>query len=222
MIVRDQWGIIIQHPVSKSSGGDSARSTGLMALFGSTEDLNLIKEFEVPKGSGLLTRHPWDYTDDCFTRDQALPLIAGLWAAKEFEITKRVFWSHAKRGFFCQNYRTQFTRVNKGFFGRDPLSPSHIGHLILCAKMYWLYPILPFCYLWLFFDILWATKVKPDMEQNQLISMLVVYDMLWLWAWLHPAWQKPILSYWCGWRDQCQIAEFMIKGIERKLYPLKD
>lgn len=212
-IVRDQWKIIIQHPEDKNSGGDSSRSVGLMALFGSGLDRSLTREFEIKPG--YLTRHPVHYPEgDCFTRDQLICLTAGLWAGGHIDICRRVFWAHLKRGFFCQNYKTQFTRVNKGFFGRDPLSPSHIGHLILCGKVYWAYWFLLISYPWVILDIIWATKINPEMEQNQTVSMCVVYDLVWLWAFLSKDWEQSIRRYWQNWRDQKEIGDVMVDGIK--------
>lgn len=59
MIVRDNLGVIVQHRRKEpeyKDGGDSARSTGLMALTGSKEDIKILHHFEI--GHGLLNRHP--------------------------------------------------------------------------------------------------------------------------------------------------------------------
>ena len=225
MIVRDNQGFIVQHPITESSGGDTARSTGMMALFGSRLDMDLLLKLEKPPGSGLLSRHPKFYSNDCFTRDQMLPVVGALGLSKHPEkkaLVKRVFYSHLKRGFFSQNYMKQFaekdgTRVNKGFFGRDPLSPSHIGHLILSAKIYWAYIFLPFCYLWILLDIFYHAKVNPRAEPNQLIAMLMTYDLMWLWVLLHPNWKRSLELYWCNWRDQKEIYDYIVKGITKEL-----
>jgi hypothetical protein len=223
MIVRDEAGIIIQHPLDKNSGGDSARSCGMMAISYSAKDLGLMWKFEKPQLSGKLSRHPLHYPNDSFTRDQLLPTIAGIHASGDLKLARRVFWSHAKRGFFCQNYMEQFPdkhgfRRNKGFFGRDPLSPSHIGHLILCAELYWLYPfVFLFGLPWLICETVYHAKCTPRGEPNQLISMLKTYDLVWLWVYLHPNWRTCIRDYWSGWRDQKEIAEQIIDGIEHDL-----
>lgn len=228
MLVRDRdIGAIIQHPLDKNSGGDSARSTGMMALFGSLEDQSILGRFEVPPLSGMLCRHPllWPKTDD-FTRDQLICFVAGLWKTKRTDLARRVFWSHAKRGFFCQNYMEQFPnaktqiREDKGFFGRDPLSPSHVGFLILCARMWWLYPFLLIALPWFLIDLWYATKERPREEQNQIIAMASVYGCLKLWAQWHPCWDRPIWDYWCSpqsWRDQNELGIYIIKAISRSL-----
>jgi len=223
MVIRDDLGIILQHPIDANSGGDSSRTTGLMSLFGSTIDQQIVHLFEVPNKSGLLTRHPSHYSNNCFTRDQAICLLAGIWKSGNYQLARRVFWSHAKRGFFCQNYMEQFanakTRVreNKGFFGRDPLSPSHIGYLIICARLWFLYPFLLIAFPWFLIDLWYFTRIAPRQEQNQIVCMAKVYGCLKLWAKWHPNWEGSFLSYFGGWRDQIEIAFFINRAISEEL-----
>ena len=225
MIVRDHiLEAIIQHPIDSNSGGDSSRSTGLMALFGSQYDQEIVGRFEVPPMSGMLCRHPalWPRTDD-FSRDQLICLMAGNWKAKNYELVRRVFWKHARRGFFCQNYMEQFPnaktkiRENKGFFGRDPLSPSHVGFLILCGRIWFLYPFLLIAFPWFLIDLWYFTKVAPRQEQNQIVCMAKVYGCLKLWASWHPNWENSFLDYFGGWRDQVQLAHFINAEISNEL-----
>ena len=225
MILRDGLiHAIIQHPEDKNSGGDSSRTTGLMALFDSKFDQEIVSRFEVPPMSGMLCRHPmlWSRTDD-FTRDQAICLLAGIWKSGNYKLARRVFWSHAKRGFFCQNYMEQFAnektgiRANKGFFGRDPLSPSHVGYLIICARLWFLYPFLLVAFPWFLIDLWYFTKAAPRQEQNQIICMAYVYSCLNLWAKWHPNWDGAIYKYFCGWRDSYEVYLMINEGIKRKL-----
>lgn len=226
MIVRDSLNIICQHDPNNPSycdGGDSARSTGIMATFGSLLDQKNLWYFEEPHGSGLLTRHPTQYGNDDFTRDQLLPMMSGLQVYDPSGVARRVFWAQARRLFFCQNYMEQFPssggmkRRDKGFFGRDPLSPSHIGFMILCAEIWYLYPFLLIAIPWFILDLFFATKVRPRMEQNQIVCMAKVYGLLGLWTKWHPNWKASLHDYWSGWRDQKEIAEFIIQGIQREL-----
>lgn len=227
MIKRDEHKIICQHNPNDPSymeGGDSARSTGMMALFGSKLDQQLLEWFEKPYKSGLLSRHPFQYGTDDFTRDQLLPMMAGLSEAQETALARRVFWAHAKRLFMCQNYMEQFPsldgglkRKDKGWFGRDPLSPSHVGFIILCARLWYLYPFLLIAYPWFILDCYFATKVRPRVEQNQTIAMAKVFKLLGLWTKWHPNWRGSLIEYWGGWRDQKALGEFIIQGIEKEL-----
>lgn len=215
MLVRDKNCIVLQMPLAEHSGGDSSRTTGMLALCGSGIDQMCLPLFEVPKNSGLLTRHPDYYDTQCFTRDQLLCFMAGVWRAQMRPLAKRIFWTHAKRLFFCQNQLEQFTRKDKGWFGRDPLGPQHIGMLILCARIYWLYPFLLIAFPVMLLDIIWATKVRPDMEQNQIIAMCFVYDLIWLYTFLHPTWAQEVRKYWSNWRQMPEVADLLIKTINR-------
>ena len=230
MIVRDTYiEAVIQHPVfdEKSAAGDSARTTGMLALFGSELDQLIQLDFEEPSNSGLLTRHPIWYDDSCFTRDQLIPFVCSLTKRDYYKsFIRRIFWSHAKRLFFCQNYMTQFPdpktgeRVNKGFFGRDPLSPSHIGMLILASKLYIFYPFLLLAIPWFYLDLFYFTKVAPRQEQNQIIAMSMVYGKIELWTKWHPNWKQSILDYWAApfsWRDQIEVGQIIIEGIEKEI-----
>lgn len=225
MIQRDLEGFVLQHPIDKNSGGDTSRTTGMLAMFGSRIDRELLLKHEKPKGSGLLCRHPKFYSDDDFTRDQMLPIIGALYQCQHPDhkaLAKRIFWSRFKCGFLAQNYMNQFpekdgVRKNKGLFGRDPLSPSHIGMLILAGEQYWLFWLLPFCYVWAMIDIFYHAKVVPRNEPNQLIAVCMTYDLLWLWVAAHPNWKKSIEIYWCGWRDQKEIYEYIVSGVLKEL-----
>lgn len=213
--MRDGLEIVIQHPRHKDEGGDSSRTTGMMALFGSVKDKCVLHLFE-PNGDGILVRHPSHYDHKCFTRDQLLPFVAGLWSACKTDIARRVFWSHAKRFFFCQNTHDQFTRKRKTLIG-DPLTPDHIGHLILCANLWPLYPFLLISYPWLILNIFWHTKIDSKHEQNQTIAMAWVAGLIGLWAKWHPNWKGSINNYWSGWRDQKEIADIIIRYIDHRL-----
>lgn len=227
MLYRDSKNIILQTPIDANSGGDSARTTGMLALFDSPVDQFILAEFEKPENSGLLTRHPDYYDDSCFTRDQLTCFAGGLWRAGKWSkaillLAKRVFYSHLKRGFWCQNYRTQFTKVNKGFFGRDPMSPSDIGHLIIAAQIWWAYPFLFLSYPFLILDIIYHAKVAPREEPNQLIAKCTTHNMLWLWVWLHPNWEWSINDYWNGWRNMPEVSQKIIEGIKLELLKNED
>lgn len=98
MDYRDRYGLLVDET---KDGGDSAHFAGLAAIFGSCEPLDEYEVFD-----GILARHPYDYPQNNynnFTADQLCPLVAGLHTQKQLDVSKRVFWSHAKRGFFCQN-----------------------------------------------------------------------------------------------------------------------
>ena len=216
MLKRDNLGIIVQHShdPSYSDGGDSSNRTALLALSGSKIDSFVLPLFVQ---DGLGRRHPSQapYDDPrSWTRDQLIPTIAALAGTKQ---AKDLFWSHAKRLFICQNSHN-IELIPKKWYQRDILSPSHVGHLILSARIYQLYSILPIYYLFLLLDLVWNTKAQPKEEQNQFISMLVIAGKPWLKLYkkMHPSYQDNLYSYWCGWRDQKEIADAIISKVEKE------
>lgn len=222
MIKRDQHGIICQHNPADATymdGGDSSHRTGIMATCGSEQDQALIWSFINLEGEGCRHPHQRYYCDPrSWTRDQLIPTMAALRAGNYMIDAKKVFMSHLKRGFLCQN-KLNIHLEPKAWYDRDILSPSHIGHLILCAKVYPLYPFLIFSWMWMLLDLIWTTKVTPTKESNQPIMMFLTAGKLWIKAfnWLQPDWRDTVRAYWGGWRDQSEIGETLIKTIEESL-----
>jgi hypothetical protein len=219
--------IIVQHDRTKpdyADGGDSAARSGIMAMAGSQVDRLVLGLFE--QESGVLVRHPKQtpYNDPrSFTRDQLLQYIAGftqpyLRGVMSTTIPRRVFWSRLKAGFLCQNTNDLFLNPQP-WYKRDILTPSHIGHLIQAAKLYYLYPFLIISYTWLLLDILWSTMVKPYDESNQIVAMCSVAGTwaLKLYCGLHPDWKRPLIGYWSGWRDQEEIGKAIIIYIQGRI-----
>lgn len=200
MIYRDSHGLIVQPDYNyedywnHTDAGDTASRTGIMALCGSdTDRLLLLIMASLP-----LSRHPYDEkwsNPKLMSRDQLICLAAG------FSIIplqmKQVGW----------------------FINSDILTPSHKAHLKRCNKeeMSWLFQKISD--LWLFCDMIWSTKVNPDLEQNQLICMLIVRGKPWakLYTKLYPDFRAHLVQYWDSWRKQPEIAHRMIDKIEEIL-----
>lgn len=173
---------------------------------------------------------PWNNTKN-FSRDQLIPLVAGLSALGDKYPAKRVFWSHARRLFFCQNFERDYpcstkypwphTFTNdKGmketrlFDFADPLMPDHIWHLIKCARIYYLYPFALIGIPWLVLSIFFHGR-SSHKEHNQMVSMVKVQGK---WAiklfkrWT-PTWKEDLREYW-GSRNEIEYAEMIIKDLE--------
>lgn len=182
---------------------DSARLAGLMVLFRWPIPVDLSKYVvlrkaayltdiifaKFPEKIGMYVRHPYESKYD-FSRDQAICLIAGLKMQDRMDLINRKF-----------------------IHGKDWLSPSHIGFINICKgeKASW------FQKLWFWFDVLWNAFVsKHDVETNQLICMLLIYDHKYLRFWLKykKQWQDTIFHYWCGWRDEPELAYLMVRYLE--------
>jgi len=206
MIVRDNYAIIVQHypeTPNQGDGGDSSRTTGIMALFGSRIDQIIIETHWTSKG---FVRHPkqhgWD-NPRIFSRDQLVCLSAGLWKSKKDWIVKHEFYRQYWKG-VCPNVDLI-------------IDPCFYWHLILCGRIKWLYPLAPIGYLFLLIHILFMTKIRPDAEQNQTICMAAVAGTFFLdlWCFLHPDWIGSLFDYWNGWRDQGEIASHIEESISK-------
>jgi hypothetical protein len=223
MIKRNEQGIVGQHDIYNPNApidlGDSAARTGILAMCGSIQDIELLPLFEIepgfcaraPKGN-----EPYDNIWS-FSRDQLLQYVAGLPRHQEgSKIAARLLWTHMERFFFCQNKLNTGSKPKPWYVPADILTPSHVGHLIRVVKCYPLYPFLLVSYLWLLFDIYWSTKVKPTVESNQIVAMCSVAGKwaLRLYVKMHPDFKTPLYNYWGGWRDQGEIANAIIDYIE--------
>jgi hypothetical protein len=217
MIRKDGFGCIGQHSVDDRNYldfGDSAAKTGIMALCGDKASQDIVHLFVTADGLG--TRYPFNQGGNLhpdnpnnFTRDQLIQLTAGLWASDRSNTAKKLLLTHLKRGFLCQNSHDLEGNLKPWWGGRDVLTPSHIGHLIMCSKAYILYPFLLFCLPWLLLDIIWNAKfTDKEEEQNQIFCMVSVAGRFWLWLYMRLNVFDFITSqhnYWCTWRDQSEI-----------------
>lgn len=173
---------------------DSSRLAGVMALVGyyPNGDLDLSKYVIQEKGKTVYARHPKERIYD-FSRDQALCLVAGLYA----------------QGL---HYLVNLDYVD----GIDIFTPANRGHFKRCAgkKANWLEDA------WLWFDVWRAAKFQKLKESNQLICQMVVADKKYVKYWLknNDQWRKSILDYWSEgagyWRGEPELAAHMIKFLE--------
>ena len=221
MLKFDKYNLVGQHRKSDPNYldfGDCSNRQGLAAYFNvfahAKDNITMLT-----REDGKCRRHveyPWNVWNN-FSRDQLLPYVLGLSALVDgHKYNKAIFWSHARRGFFCQNtYRNDGTGPKLPDF----LAPDHIMHLIFSAKIYWLYWFAVIGFPFLFIQILWSTKVKPWSEQNQIISQLCMAGDFWLklYVRLHPDYSLALMKYWNGWRDQPEFSRAMIYDIEKRI-----
>lgn len=193
MIVRDKYGIIGQHRPHDSSyfdTGDSARSMGIMACFGSKDAQDIIDTHWFRS-----VRHPYDSRWnrlDQQSRDQQVCLMAGAYA-KSIDCARKV----------CD-----FTgaRVNK-----DILMPDVYLFMRKClGKDRWYHYVLG--YPFLIMSILYTCLVDTKHELNQIACICRVMGTKWLrlLVWLHPDYADNMHKYWGGWRDQAEIGDYVV------------
>ena len=204
-MIKRQNGIIVQHDPNNpfyGDGGDSSRSTGVMATFGSAEDQEIITKHYV--GNGLIVRNPfqkqWTYTQDV-SRDQTTPMISGLATNPENRpIIKQILFATLKRLGFAQN--------------GDLLNPAIIGQMILGAGIWQLYWFLPISYLFHILDLYYNCLCDPWSEQNQIMCSSKQLGTASLYKTIHPNWKDAVDLYWSHYpfRDQKEIAEQIKKN----------
>lgn len=168
---------------------DSARLAGIMTTFEWPQKVDCSKYVVNKK----YVRHPNEKNYISFSRDQFTCLIAGLYKQGHYGLVDSKFID-----------------------GKDFLSPSVKGHEQRCKnkKSSWIQDQV----FW--FDILWACYIKPTSENNQLLCMLEThYDKKYIKFYLKncKVWRENIRSYWCGWRNEPELAEHIIKFLERYL-----
>ena len=193
---------------------DSAMRAGIKTIFsGGPESVENYED------NGILVRGPIQYpasNSRNFTRDQLIPLVAAFYFSGYHATARRVFYSHMRRSFFCQNFErdiegsTKYPWPHKIKVGdpkdigswrvfdfADPLMPHHMFMLALAGRVYWAYFLAPVAYLFLLLSILFVSKDTYS-EQNQMQCMLKVYGKPWvsLYKFINPNWERQTDQYW--------------------------
>jgi hypothetical protein len=219
-------------PVDQTcDGGDSSVRAGLLETFEGRHFSNAYF-----RTSGQLVRHPsqspWSNSKN-FSRDQLIVKMTGIWRHQENQIAGQIFWSHARRLFFCQNVERdvpgsrkfpwphQITVGDSKDLGRwrlfdfaDILMPDQIWHLIRCARIRWLSVFAVIGAPWLVLS-LWGHSRSRHKEHNQIICQCWVAGR---WAvslfkrWV-PSWKNDLEIYW-GSRNEIEYAKMIIKSLE--------
>jgi len=183
---------------------DSSRLVGMMAIVDhpQTPDLSkyLIGLSELIRCPITIGPNDMSNVPANFSRDQLLPLIAGMKHQGRDLDCVMIYEAHKGRGWRCQN--------------GDWLSPSHRLHLKLCANLkasWWEY-------LWLRGDILFNAYWMPLEEQNQIISMCTIAGKKYLQMWTYHNfdWRKAVLNYWGTWRKEQDLATNIVHEVEKR------
>lgn len=219
---------------STLDGGDSSMRMGMLLLCGQTTACN-VRLYEHELDSGILRRHPsqdpWSNPWN-FTRDQLVPITAGLHRLGMESFCQRIFYAHAKRFFFCQNFERDYagskkfpwphTFINdrgepetRKFDFADVLMPDHIWHLILCARLWYLYPFAIIGIPW-FILSLYFHSISSHKEHNQIICQAKVNGK---WAvkmfkFLVKDWRVDLWEYWAD-RNEREYAKLIIDDLEK-------
>ncbi|MFN9917560.1 MAG: hypothetical protein ACK53L_33555, partial [Pirellulaceae bacterium] len=191
-----------------------------------------LSHYENKEGMGM--RHPKEYPWNNplnFTRDQLMPLVAGLDQQNNRKPIKRMFYKHAKRLFFCQNIERDCPGTRKRPYphivstckgsdnGRrswgdyaDPLAPHHIGAFIIAARAWAFYPFLPVAYVFAMIAIL-LRPMSDDNDQGALVATLKIMGLLWLLKLVDKKYMSRWENYFCGWRSKQELYEVVRRGL---------
>jgi hypothetical protein len=152
-----------------------------------------------------------------FTRDQLIPIVAGTLAqADTNEACRAVFWTHLRRGFFCQNFQRDHVGTwkkpwphimtggdpvdegkNRNFDFADPLLPNHIWALIKAARIKWLYVFGVIGIPWFIINMIFHS-LSGHKEHNQIICECYINGSwaLKLFRLVVRNWEKDSFNYW--------------------------
>lgn len=214
MIVRDEYGIIVQHNLdylNQADGGDSASRTGIMALCGSEQDKSLLVVFLGVMGPGIV-RHPHqEQWND--VKKTSRDLV--------------VCWAAGSDGSDPEINRTIYDMSLKYFINKDFLTPNVRLFLRLKSGVKPSFVLKFFGDIFLDAQIYLNTKITPDIEQNQLLSMLLalakiddIYKQKLInYVKAHPGLLENLQKYWSGkpWRDQYEIYQALVGALAKRL-----
>ena len=199
--------------------GDSSRLAGVMALVNhpDTPDLSL---YVIEKdGQSLGVRFPLEDLFNPgsnnplnFTRDQLLPLMAGLHKQGQQNVNKRLLDGIVSRGWRAQNIE----RWEPGSEKRhaDIFSPSARLAIVKSAGVKPSPALFITGYSFLLLDVLWASIMPKKFEINQTIAVAYLLGLLPIIR-LIPDFKEKLTYYWGGWRNEPELAQQLIELISK-------
>jgi hypothetical protein len=227
----DSYGLVVEQ---SGSGGDSSHYSGLYVVATGSLDINLNK-LVLP--SGYAVRHPgdglvdWHSNPGNFSRDQLMPLVAGLYRQGRGDLVKQLAKQHAKRAFFAQNIDRDVPNspkrpyphyfVNKDgvtefswFNYRDPLLPHHIHALLKGAGYRFHFLLYPISFITYILEGL-SLRAGPNYDVGTFFSTGYVLGYGKLFKTLLPDWRFRLNQFLLGWRQGQIIHEPLIETINK-------
>jgi hypothetical protein len=105
------------------------------------------------------------------------------------------------------------TIVYSRFDSRDILLPDRVGAMIVAARFYPLYFLLPISYLFAIITIVLRRYNPEDNDQGAVVSTMNVLGLLWLLKRVDPNYLAKFESYFCGWRNMRELYEIVKRGL---------
>lgn len=189
---------------------DSCRLAGMMAI---------TKHSDAPKMTSYLildqgVRHPSSNPNN-FTRDQLIPLMAGLCSQNKIKEAEGLYGAALFRHCRAQNTHTLDGKEKPWYSGADILTPLHMLVMAKAArKTNYIWEVLG--RLNAVVDVFYNAAFTPERESNQLICCLYVLGPRWLsfYRLITPKWENSVINYWTGWRGEPELAEKIIRLVK--------
>lgn len=105
------------------------------------------------------------------------------------------------------------TIERSNFDSRDILMPERVGAMIVAARYYPLYWLLPLSYLFAFVLILRKRYEVEDDDQGAYVSTMNVLGLLPLVKRTDPNYLAKFEKYFCDWRNMRELYEIIKKGL---------
>ena len=200
-------------PAGATDWMDSAHLAGMMALVKHPAmSSDLIRKYVVYVDGQLKgVRCPEDASGLCpanpnnFTRDQLIPLVAGLYKMGRQDEVKALLRLAIDSHYRAQNIEKDVPGSVKRFpDGADILLPSHINHLRICSGIK---PKLLGKFI-LCLQVVINGIFTPMSEPNNLIAMCYVAGPSYIkfLKLTNPNINKAVEEYWSGWRGESELA----------------
>lgn len=222
MIFRDSFGLPVDETMD---GGDTTVRAGILAMC--SQDRSLMMCY---KSDSLMRRNPFDSPWDNpynFSRDQLLPTLAGLKALGRKDVIRKLFYSHAKRLFLCQNFDRDWPGSTKYpwphkvdgkwrlFDFADPLLPNQIGCMIKAGEIKSFYWLTPLTYLFHYIS-LFGHSIGNHYEENQMIAECYLLGTLKAYVKWKPRWIEVSAKYWLD-RNEVEYHNMLVEFISREV-----
>lgn len=204
-----------------TDGLDSARLAGVMAMLGRADAPNCAAYgankdvFPSPFWQGV--RHPTHGDDPrTFSRDQTICLAAGLKAQSKLTELRDLYLAAKAAGNRAQNYMEWDGTIKK--LGADYIPPHVMGAMAVACneqvgltlwQLFWLLGQM-------IFNSLIAKKEQPEPNQMFATCFLAGRPFIKLYKIIHRQWRGSIVDYWCGWRNEPELANDFINWVEEQ------
>lgn len=206
----------LPRPTGATDFMDSAHAAGMLILANSSEPFSKLHILAYILSNGLAVRNPDEEPSNNplnFTRDQLIPLAAGLCLTGNKDKVLILYNAAVARGYRAQNTEADYPGTIKKFpNGADILTPSVMNHLRICAG---LKPKL-LGKAWLILDMTFNGLFTPMAEPNNLIAMALMAGPFYkkLLKVTNPKLNEAIMKYWGGWRGELELASQLIEKLK--------